>query len=65
MTSVSSHSHTASKAGPSQAVGLEDNRYFDDLLYFDDEADMATDDVAMPKPSTPKRRSHRSRYPLG
>ena len=63
--SVSSHSHTALRASPSQAVSPEDDMYFDDLLYFDEEADMATDDAVVPKPSTPRCHSRHSRYPLG
>ena len=63
--SVSSHSHTAPRASPSQAVSPEDDMYFDDLLYFDEEVDMATDDVAVPKPSTPRCHSRGLRYPLG
>ena len=65
MISVSSHSHIASRAGPSQAIGPKDVMYFDDLLYFDEEVDMATDDAAVPKPSTPGCRSRGLRYPLG
>ena len=64
MINMSSHSHTASRVGPSQVVGPEDDMYFDDLLYFDEEADMATDDAAVPKPSTPRCCSRSLRYPL-
>lgn len=39
--------------------------YFDDLLYFDEEVDMATDDAVVPKPSTPKCHSCRFKYLLG
>ena len=65
MISVSSHSHTASRAGPSKAIGPKDDMYFDDLLYFDEEIDMATDDSAVPKPSTPGCHPRGLRYPLG
>ena len=65
MISVSSHSHTTSRAGPSLIVGPKDDMYFDDLLYFDEEVDMATDDAVVPKPSTPRCHSRHSRYPLG
>nr|POE95301.1 hypothetical protein CFP56_05661 [Quercus suber] len=65
MISVSSHSHIASRAGPSQVVDLEDDMYFDDLLYFDEEVDMTIDDTAVPKPNTPRCCSHHLRYLLG